>query len=105
MGTYTSMLKRIHFPPAKGYSRDGNRLPDQELPQQPGMLDGEARVTATFTLPTQHHKDPRTQQAHSWGEGPRSPLVLSRSKHIKSGPLNLSYREKWMEALWMKSRL
>jgi hypothetical protein len=55
---YPPRLRRGHLPPAKGYTRGEISLPNQELPQPPGMVDGVSAVTATSTEPTQGSSDP-----------------------------------------------
>ena len=60
VGNYPIRLRRAHFPPAKGCARGGDCLPNQELPQQPDMVDGAATATVTATVPTQGHSDPRS---------------------------------------------
>ena len=52
-------LRSVHFSPAKGYVRGGNGLPSQELPEQPGMMNGEAIAT----VPTQ---EPAGAAGETW---------------------------------------
>lgn len=69
-------------------------MPSQGLPQQPGVVDGEATVTATSTMPTQGDCVPRSQQVQLREHGLAPRLSLSRSEKIKSGPLSGSGVEK-----------
>ena len=54
---YPPRLRRGHLPPAKGYTRGEISLPNQELPQQLGMVGGEATPIAIPTVPTQGNPD------------------------------------------------
>lgn len=42
VGNYTPRVGEILFPPTKGYAMGRDGLPSQELPQEPGVVNGEA---------------------------------------------------------------
>lgn len=54
-------LRKIQFPTAKSYTRGKYGLPNQELPQQLGMMDGEATPMSITRVPTQGKPDPESQ--------------------------------------------
>lgn len=84
--------------------RGGDGFPSQGLPQQPGMVDREV-IIAARSVTTQSLSDLESKQVQQPRARPYSPLSLSRSEHIKSGPLSLSYVEKCRKVLWKSPRI
>lgn len=94
-------LKRVNFPPAKGYATCGGGLLCQKLSQQPGMVNREA----IGTILTQSHSDPGSQWVQLRKAGSHSQSALSWPQQIKSGQLSLLDVDKCRETLWSNCRI
>lgn len=49
---------KVHFPPAKCYTRSGDGLRGQRVPQHTGMVNIETTKRGTPTMHTHGHPDP-----------------------------------------------